>query len=89
MDLSSPRIRFNHGFHDGAADVARGKFQPGGMLTPTKPHFDKLYEQGYRAGYAKAQVGESTETSDPAWKTRCTCGQKLGFHSEKCRASRA
>jgi hypothetical protein len=86
LDLNSPRIRFNGGFHDGAADAPRGNFKPGGILTPNKPHFDKIYEQGYRAGYLAAHEGQNTDSSEPAWKVRCTCKVPFGSHSEGCKA---
>ena len=82
----SPRIRFNGGYHDGASDAQRGVFKPGGLLTPNKPHFDKLYEQGYRAGHMDAKEGKYTEDSTAAWKVRCTCKVPFGRHAEKCSA---
>lgn len=85
--LRPPRIRFNWGFHDGSADAERDKFQPGGILTPDRPHFDKLYEQGYRAGHESFRLnGKRAATSDAAWKVRCTCKRPFGWHTEGCKA---
>ncbi len=71
MDLNSPRLHFNWGFHDAANDLRKDRgFKPGGVSNPQGPHFMPSYEQGYRAGYAAAQRGESTESSELAWTSR-------------------
>lgn len=56
------QIRFNHGFHDGAAD-ARARRKP----MWTSPHFDRVYESGHDAGVAAVAAGADTDTSAFAW----------------------
>jgi len=54
------RIRFNWGFHDGRHAVESGRR----AMWEGKPHFDAVYEAGYRAG----QADPLNESSEPAWK---------------------
>lgn len=57
--LFSDRIRFNHGYHDGAHDGARLPMWHG------QPHFDSVYEAGYTAGKADKLAGNYREDSTP------------------------
>ena len=71
---TSPRIRFNWGYHDGAGDVAnRREIKVYGRTSrmtgkPWKP--DKIYLQGYEYGVEDARNGVYTGNSDAAWKSR-------------------
>lgn len=68
LSLDSPRIRFNWGFHDGAANHAGRSYTDAAEFA--RKHFDREYARGYLAGFEAAQRGESTESSEPAWKAR-------------------
>ncbi len=59
-----PRLRFNWGFHDGAADAKWSR-------PYSHKHFDAVYLAGRQAGYVVAQNGEYTVNtkSDDAWKS--------------------
>lgn len=59
----NPQARFNWGFHDGASDVEHDR--PNKWANKT--HFSNEYRQGYLIGFAAAQRGESTESSEAAW----------------------
>lgn len=63
LDMKSPRIRFNWGYHDGAQTVLR-------HWRRHNSHFDKIYFQGYQAGLRDAQSGTYVEDSTQAWKER-------------------
>lgn len=62
--LDAPRIRFNWGFHDGAAESRRNR------IRNVSRHFDRIYAEGYQAGVSAAQRGDNTDSSAPAWKNR-------------------
>ena len=62
LSLDSPRIRFNWGFHDAAADVRYGR-----AVRDVSHHSCLAYAAGYVKGVAAAQVGEPTDSSEPAW----------------------
>lgn len=64
-----PRVRFNYGFHDGAADQARG-FVAFWNRGPVARHFDQVYVEGYYAGQDAVKAGRSTESSQSAWEAR-------------------
>lgn len=57
----SPRIRFNWGFHDGAAEAKRES------LREVNAAFDYAYAAGYHFGANYALEGKDIETSTAAW----------------------
>jgi hypothetical protein len=70
----TPRIRFNWGFHDGAADQRRGfvaLWNRGAVVH----HHDGTYLAGYRAGQDAVKAGLSTESSDAAWAAHVKGGR--------------
>ena len=62
----TPRVRFNSGYHDGAAEASWGK------VRPMRGHFDKIYAQGYEFGVEDFHEGKDTSSSDDAWKSRAS-----------------
>lgn len=68
-DSSSPRIRFNWGFHDGAHDKNRGidrrNIAQGELHC--LPKWDDIYNAGYMHGQS-ADMQRVPDTSEPAWK---------------------
>lgn len=70
LTLSSPRIRFNWGFHDATADKLRKRNRidiPQGKLF-CLPRHDKPYCAGYFAGQ-RADISQGKpESSEPAWR---------------------
>jgi hypothetical protein len=64
-----PRIRFNWGFHDGAADQRSG-FVALWNRGAVAHHFDRTYVEGYYAGRDAVKAGLPTESSQPAWEAR-------------------
>jgi len=61
--FSSPRLRFNWGYHDARTDKARGN-----VMTPRA--FDDFYYEGYRAGRRAAPLDsvEVSPASTAAWR---------------------
>ena len=64
---TEPQIRFNWGYHDGAADAERNRTAE----WAGKPHFDPTYEAGYHAGHADQAAGTYTGWSASAWQRHC------------------
>lgn len=71
--LDDPRIRFNWGYHDGASDVRNNRHKSDEWF---RKHFDKVYLQGYAAGWRDMQNGEYQENSTRAWNERRRRGDK-------------
>lgn len=80
LTLNSPRIRFNHGFHDATHDREMGypnranlpASRPRGQLgnmnpLPDGPEF-KYYRIGYMAGQNADMSKGRPESSKPAWR---------------------
>ena len=60
---AEPRVRFNWGYHDGASDAKKG-------ASPmwTAPHYDPVYEAGYRKGRSHVEISDQyTGDSTAAW----------------------
>ena len=68
------RVRFNWGFHDGAADAKNGRTERFGTSLGRflENHFDQVYAAGCRAGIAYAKAGRDHSLSDEAWLDYCT-----------------
>lgn len=67
-----PRIVFNWGFHDAAADSRRGSPRAVVESSPhnlkqVSPEFDRAFYEGYKAGLAAFAVGTDTSCSEGAW----------------------
>lgn len=63
------RTRFNWGYHDGAHNFRMGfHVNRNGICKIDESHFDQVYVAGIRAGWSAARDGESTESSESAWK---------------------
>lgn len=60
---ATPRLKFNWGFHDGAADVEHNR--PNKWIATSHPSNE--YRQGYLSGFNTATRDASTESSDGAW----------------------
>jgi hypothetical protein len=70
--LTSARVHFNWGYHDGAHDALNGRRRDGipqGELFALPPA-DVAYCTGYRAGLADAQDGRYEGDSTAAWQAR-------------------
>jgi hypothetical protein len=72
-----PRVRFNWGFWDAAADIRRGNLQrrlPSPQWSTQQfplPAFDKVYCAGYTIAweaYQEALKAGTVKDSDEAWK---------------------
>lgn len=67
-----PRIVFNWGYHDAAADSRRGSprevVESGPHnLKQVSPEFDRAFYEGYKAGRAAFVAGTYVECSEGAW----------------------
>ena len=80
MNSFPPQVWFNCGYHDAANAVKRGyssggfdeKFHKGRTITPEivlTEHFDRVYAQGWAAGYKDAKEGRYSGNSAIAWGT--------------------
>lgn len=71
MKRFEDRTRFNWGYHDGAHD-----FELGGILAKReggeflKYHHDKVWVEGFWAGYTDAKHKRYFQNSDEAWLNR-------------------
>lgn len=71
--LDEPRVRFNWGYHDAAADVEAGRpdratADPSTPGWRPLPAFDVAYAEGYLAGTKDAREGTYAGNSDAAWE---------------------
>jgi hypothetical protein len=72
--LTSPRVRFNFGYHDGAANKRANRqamwlkcYQGNGSMGS---HYDKIYVEGYWQGHEAQAAGQYMESSQAAWSAR-------------------
>lgn len=70
--LSSPRIRFNWGFHDAISDRLFGRVRdvvesgPQNILQVSKT-YDRFFYEGYKIGASLEVTGERPSSSEEAW----------------------
>lgn len=71
---ATPRIRFNWGYHDGAADVKHNRPNKWTIASYFSNEYrqgylavSNEYCQGYLAGFNAATRVEGTDSSDGAW----------------------
>ena len=76
-ELDRTRLRFNWGYHDGAWEIERNRYnpdaptyqRPDGLTTLTirEQHHDPAYAEGYCLGIEDAKRGRDTRSSAEAW----------------------
>lgn len=72
LSLSSPRVRFNWGFHDATADRTHARKRDRRTIRQGDlfclPLWDKAYCEGYAAGWECDLSAGRPESSDAAWR---------------------
>jgi len=85
--MSTERQRFNMGFFDGAWARGRSSHLGGHQLALDDRHFDRIYAEGYRAGWYLE--GDTPESSDTAWKLRQDARKASAAERKATRGDRA